>query len=228
MTPQLTKSSVKEYYRKVFQKDGNFKHSYKIIKTGILDCNDPILKTIAFLITENYGNARDAYNANTRDTNKELYCIFLQEWIDYMKYFYTYGGKCEAKKKLWMKYISEPWAQIETEFHDNSWCTIITDGFDNSFQSELVPNNCNDHGTISPIIPLSVCFSIFSFILICIILYKFTPMKSWIKGYIGKKKKSWQDINNEGKEELSENSLYNLNEHIQHDIDNITYHLRRN
>lgn len=36
-------------------------------------------------------------------------------------------------------------------------------------------------------------------------------MESWIKCYIRKKKKSLQDINNEGKEELSENSLCNLN-----------------
>ncbi|SBT53508.1 PIR Superfamily Protein [Plasmodium ovale wallikeri] len=228
MTPQLTISSVNDYYKKIFYKYGSLKYAEKIINTGILECKDPILKNIAFLITENYGNARDAYNSSTDETNRKLYCIFLQGWIDYMKYFYTYGGKCEVKKKLWMKYINEPWQQIEKQFHDNSWCSIITEGFDNSFQPELVPDNCNDHGTISPIIPLSVCFSIFSFILICIILYKFTPMKSWIKGYIGMKKKSWQDINNEGKEELSENSLYNLNEHIQHDIDHIAYHLRRN
>ncbi|SBT52148.1 PIR Superfamily Protein [Plasmodium ovale wallikeri] len=194
MAPQLTIPRIKEYYQKIFLKDGNFKHADKVIKTGILDCNDPILKSIAFLITENYGNARDAYNANTGDTNKELYCTFLQEWIDYMKYFYTYGGKCEAKKKLWMKYINEPLEQIEKEFHDNSWCSTSTEGFDNSFQSELIPDNCNGHGTISSVIPLS-----------------FTPMESWIKCYIRKKKKSWQDINNQGKEELSENSLCNLN-----------------
>lgn len=53
-------------------------------------------------------------------------------------------------------------------------------------------------------------------------------MVSWIHSHREIKKKTFQNINNEDKQEFSENFLWNSDEHTEHNINHLSYHPRRN
>ncbi|SBS93195.1 PIR protein [Plasmodium ovale] len=221
-----TESDVVNILNKILHKTVKLEYSNKIIDTGIKECEDLLLKSIAFQFTEIYGRALK-HNKNKDDEYEQLYCEYIQEWLNYMKYFYTLGGTCESKKKLWIKYIHNPLQKIEQGFNNNLPCNLNTDKFYDYFQKELIPGSCNDNDTISPMIPLSIGFSIFGIALICMFLYKFTPIKAWFQNHMSKKKESLQYINNEEKHDLTKNVYWNSDSHNEHDMNHITYHPSR-
>ncbi|SBT02081.1 PIR Superfamily Protein [Plasmodium ovale curtisi] len=227
MTPSPKESDVKDIFIKILHNYNELKYSDKIKDTVIMECEDPILKSVAFLFIEKYGRALEDYRNN--EEHEQFICKYLEDWVRYIKYFYTLGGTCEYKKKLWIKYIHDPWRKIEQSFGGvNLSCDFKTDKFSGSFEPELFNYNCNDHITIAPIIPVSVGFSLFGIALICIFLSKFTPVVSWIHSHREIKKKTFQNINNEDKQEFSENFLWNSDEHTEHNINHLSYHPRRN
>ncbi|SBS91721.1 PIR Superfamily Protein [Plasmodium ovale curtisi] len=226
MAPNPIDQDVENFLKHILHNYSKLEFFDKI-NDKVKECKDPLLKSIASQFVENYGRALKV-NGNNSDEYKENYCKYIQEWLDYMKYFYTLGGTCESKKKLWIKHIHEPFAQIEKKFNDNTWCNLHTDGFNYSFLPELTPYNCDDHNVIPSIIPVSVGFALFGIALLVIFLYKFTPMEWWIRFHNKKKRKSLQDIYQEEKQELSENILWNSCENTQNNMNQLSYHPRRN
>ncbi|SBT73705.1 PIR protein [Plasmodium ovale] len=221
-----TESDVEKILNKILQKTVKLEYSNKIINTGIKECEDPLLKSIAFQFTEIYGRALKNYK-NNDDEYGQLYCEYIQEWLNYMKYFYTLGGTCESKKKLWIKYIHNPLRTIEQGFSSNLPCNLNNDNFFDNSQKELIPGFCNDNDIISPIIPLSIGFAVFGIALIFMFLYKFTPIEGWFQNHMRKKKESLQYINNEEKHDLTKNIYWNSDSHNEHDMNQITYHPHR-
>ncbi|SBT84332.1 PIR protein [Plasmodium ovale] len=228
MTPGVTGRDVKDVFKKFVNNYDILEHSDKIIQTGVMESNDPILKSIVSHFIEKYGKAlKDSIEKG--DEFEQLHCKYLEEWLGYMKYFYTLGGTCEFKKNLWIKYIHKPWQNIESRFRGgNLSCNFNADKFSSSFESEFINFSCNDNNTMSPIIPVSVVFALFGISLICMLLYKFTPMESWIRVNRDKKRKSLQDIYQEGKQELSETFLWNSGENTENNINQLSYHPTRN
>ncbi|SBT00444.1 PIR Superfamily Protein, partial [Plasmodium ovale curtisi] len=203
-----------------------------IAHTDILKVNDPVLRNNALYLIQYYN---DVNPRCSMVDDCSLFCELMNKWLNEKEAIYTSNGKCALNYKLWNTYIEKLWNVLGTNSDKGNWCKRERPKYvNNNYPQDWIPESCNNPDSIdisiscnydpynktlelptpdystSPRISFSQSYGYVLFVLLLtsILLYKFSPLGTWLDNKIGNKNRIRENINSEAMEEFPRSSAY--------------------
>ncbi|SBS82078.1 PIR Superfamily Protein [Plasmodium ovale curtisi] len=197
----------KNYYVINFHRYLVFNNKGHANLTKVSEYNDPFLVSIASNIIENYKKSQWSIKLGTDVCTG--YCEYMNKWLVYMKYLYTYGGNFACKRDLWAICMDKLWNTLEKNEGNDSWCIRNYKSYTGSLPSELISENCKSAMKANCELGKENSFVLVQSSVgssnIALSLGYFTPLSSHIYSQIIKKRKVWKSNHAEGRNESLEN-----------------------
>ncbi|SBT74086.1 PIR protein [Plasmodium ovale] len=196
----------------------------------VLTTNDPVLRNISLYLIQHHKFLNVQCSPGEDCT---LSCEILNKWLNSKEAIYTSNGDCALNSKLWNRYIETLWKKLGQSNEKPHWCQRSRDKYKGNYPKAWIPNTCSNEKSIdvsiscsydpdykSPEVPLpgySITGSsisefygyvLFAILLSSILLYKFSPLGTWLDNRIENKNRIRENINVEAMEELTRSSEY--------------------
>ncbi|SBT02703.1 PIR Superfamily Protein [Plasmodium ovale curtisi] len=224
---KLTKDKVYDVFHTV---PNNFDDTEYGEYRDVLELSDPVLRNISLYLIQHYKYAKVYCSFNKGCV---LLCEIMNKWLNEKEAIYTSNGECQLNRKLWDKYIDNLWKKLEKSSEKPNWCQRRRDNYKENYPKDWIPKTCNNSDSIDVSVSCShdpeykplqfapagnLCsgstisqfygYVLFVVLLSSILLYKFSPLGTWLDNRIGNRNRIRENINSEAMEELSRTTAY--------------------
>ncbi|SBT84528.1 PIR protein [Plasmodium ovale] len=220
---------------KIYEAFHNLRHTFSDTEDtqyrDVLTTNDPVLRNISLYLIQHHKFV-NVYCSSQEDCT--LPCNVLNKWLNEKEAIYTSNGDCPLNRKLWNRYIENLWEKLGKTNEKPNWCKRKRDTYNGKYPKDWIPESCSNDKSIdvsiscsydrdykslqdSPVVN-SPCsgssisqfygYVLFVVLLSSILLYKFSPLGTWLDNRIENKNRIRENINSEAMEELPRASQY--------------------
>ncbi|SBT00473.1 PIR Superfamily Protein [Plasmodium ovale curtisi] len=227
---KLTELQNYEFFHK---ERSQFHYSDNSAYTDVLKTNDPVLRSLSLYLIQYYNDVSTRCSLNDDCT---LTCEIMNKWLNEKEAIYTSNGKRALNSKLWNTYIEELWNILGKSSAKQNWCKRDRPKYgNNEYPDDWIHENCNNTKSIDvslncannpyyksqEVRPLGDSSSsgsaitefygylLFVILLSSILLYKLSPLGTWLDNKVRNKNRIRESINAEVMDEFSRTLPYN-------------------